>query len=394
MQPRLRFPEFENIGYSVSALDAISEINPRVKELPSYFKYVDLESVKGGTIDFDTLIEYNADNAPSRAQRVIGNNEILYALVRPYQQNNIFIEHLDDSDYVASTGYAQIKANNINSRYLYYVLHTKKILDEVIKRCTGTSYPAINSSDLSSIDLDISSSVEEQAKIADFLSVVDKKITLLEQQQQAWKTYKQGMMQKLFSGELRFKDEKCKEFPEWRIQKAKSLFKSVTNKKYDGTLPILSVTQDKGVIPRDESGIDIKASQSSIESYKIIDKGDFVISLRSFQGGIEYSEIRGICSPAYTVLKNTENIYDDFYKYLFKSSNFITRLSLTVEGIRDGKQISYDNFGALNLIVPSLEEQKKIADYLSGLDAKIDNITAQLEQMREWKKGLLQQMFV
>lgn len=118
--------------------------------------------------------------------------------------------------------------------------------------------------------------------------------------------------------------------------KAKDIFKSVTNKKHNGEFEVLSATQDKGVIPRDQVDIDIKFDESNITSYKKVDRGDFVISLRSFQGGIEYSEYEGLVSPAYTVLKPIVPICDGYYKAYFKTGDYINRLNKGTYGIRDG----------------------------------------------------------
>ena len=239
-----------------------------------------------------------------------------------------------------------------------------------------------------------SCSKAEQTKIADFLSSVDEKIALLNKQYDLLCQYKKGMMQKIFSQELRFRDENGEEFPEWNFIIAGEIFKNSSNKNHKGDLPILAVTQEKGVVNRDSINIDIKSSQESINSYKIIDKGDFVISLRSFQGGIEYSPLHGICSPAYTVLKNIKPIIDSFYRFYLKKDSFIEELSQTVVGIRDGKQISYKAFSILELPYPSLPEQKKIADFLSAIDEKITTKKAELDTLKTWKQGLLQQMFV
>ncbi|MBS0849678.1 restriction endonuclease subunit S [Citrobacter sp. JGM124] len=235
---------------------------------------------------------------------------------------------------------------------------------------------------------------KEQNKIAVFFSSVDNKITLLEKQYELLCKYKKGMMQKLFNQEFRFKDDNDEEFPDWDYVNAGELFKNSSNKKHDGDLPILAVTQEYGVVNRDSINIDIKSSQASINTYKKIDAGDFVISLRSFQGGIEYSHLEGICSPAYTVLKSTKLIIDGFYRFFLKKDSFIEELSQTVVGIRDGKQISYQAFASLDLPYPSLSEQAKIANFLSIIDDKITAKKIELDKVKNWKQGMLQQMLV
>ena len=158
-------------------------------------------------------------------------------------------------------------------------------------------------------------------------------------------------------------------------------------------MPVLAVTQDRGVVSRDSVDIKINSSASSIKSYKVIEPGDFVISLRSFQGGIEYSNLKGISSPAYTVLKPKIKLIDQFYKYFFKKEEFISKLSSAIIGIRDGKQISYSVFSDMKLPYPSLPEQRKISDCLLVIDKKIELVKKELDINIEFKKGLLQQMF-
>lgn len=177
---------------------------------------------------------------------------------------------------------------------------------------------------------------------------------------------------------------------EWNVCKAKKLFKNYTNKNHNGDLEVLSVTQDRGVIPRSHLDIDIKYDKSSLTNYKKVDYGDFVISLRSFQGGIEYSEYEGLVSPAYTVLKEKRKIHKGYYKQLFKTNRFISRLNSIIYGIRDGKQISYKDFSELYLFEPSLAEQQKIANILYAWDKAIELKEKLIEEKKKQKKGLMQ----
>ena len=173
-------------------LKEVAEINPKAKKLPANFIYIDLESVEKGQLLLQKNIELQ--DAPSRAQRLLAKGDVLFQMVRPYQQNNYYFNL--SGEYVASTGYAQIRTK-LDSKFIYYALHEKTFLDEVMNRCTGTSYPAINSSDLSSIEMFVPC-LEEQTKIANFLSAIDQKIEVVAQQIEQVKTWKKGLLQQMF----------------------------------------------------------------------------------------------------------------------------------------------------------------------------------------------------
>ena len=192
-QIRFRADDGSEFGeWEEKELKDIAEINPKSKKLPESFIYIDLESVEKGQLLLQKNIELQ--DAPSRAQRLLAKGDVLFQMVRPYQQNNYYFNL--SGEYVASTGYAQIRTK-LDSKFIYYALHEKTFLDEVMNRCTGTSYPAINSSDLSSIEILIPC-LEEQTKIANFLSAIDQKIEVVAQQIEQAKTWKKGLLQQMF----------------------------------------------------------------------------------------------------------------------------------------------------------------------------------------------------
>ncbi|MDM3845953.1 MAG: restriction endonuclease subunit S, partial [Aphanizomenon gracile PMC638.10] len=210
--PKLRFKDDDGRDFpdwGVYELKDIANINPRSSKLPDTFIYIDLESVKNGRLLFENRIELKT--APSRAQRLLQKNDILYQTVRPYQKNNLLFNQ--DGDYVASTGYAQIRTKQ-NTNFIFQLLYTEYFINEVLSRCTGTSYPAIDSTSLSEIQINIPK-IKEQTKIADFLMTVDEKIAQLTQKCELLARYKKGVMQQLFSQELRFKDDDGRDFPDW-----------------------------------------------------------------------------------------------------------------------------------------------------------------------------------
>lgn len=166
----------------------------------------------------------------------------------------------------------------------------------------------------------------------------------------------------------------------WEAVRMKFLFHDVSVKSKPKA-ELLSVTQNKGVVPRTWVENRMVMPSGNLESFKFIQKGDFAISLRSFEGGLEYCHHDGIISPAYTVLKKKDGLNDSFYKYLFKSFSFISEIQTSVVGIREGKNISYPELSYSLLPIPSPSEQTAIANFLDDKTAKIDRAIAQKEQL-------------
>lgn len=233
-------------------------------------------------------------------------------------------------------------------------------------------------------------SISEQEKISNFLNLLQSKIDTQKKTIENFKTQMQGLQQRLFQQKIRFSDVSSL----WEYKNGGDLFESVSSKNHNSDLPILAITQEQGAIPRELIEYQITVTDKSVENYKVVEIGDFIISLRSFQGGIEYSNYKGICSPAYIILKNKIEIIPTFYKYYFKTSEYIKLLNKKLEGIRDGKMISYKYFSEILLPVPSLKEQIKIADFLSKISDKIETEKRILELLEQQKKYFLQNLFV
>ena len=282
----------------------------------------------------------------------------------------------------------------INAVYMNYLLKSSKARKEIVTKSGGSTRYNVGQETLSSVNIFISCNEKEQQQIASFLTSVDSKISQLTEKHRLLNKYKKGVMQKLFSQQLRFKDEDGEAFPEWEYKKGNKLFKAVSNKKHNSDLPILAITQNQGAIPRELINYEVQVTDNSVAGYKVVEKGDFIISLRSFQGGIEFSNYKGICSPAYIILQPNVVIDNVFYQRYLKTHNFIQEMKKRLEGIRDGKILSYKYFSEIELPFPSFKEQQKIAQFLQSIDKKIDVVAQQVEQTKQFKKGLLQQMFV
>ena len=235
----------------------------------------------------------------------------------------------------------------------------------------GSTFVEVSGKQMAEMELMMPPTIDEQRQIGTYFHNLDNLITLHQRKYDKLVNVKKAMLEKMFPKdgadvpEIRFKG-----FTEaWEQRKAKKIFISVSDKGYP-ELPVLSATQDRGMICRDENSINIYHDKKNEEGYKRVLPGQFVIHLRSFQGGFAHSKIEGITSPAYTVFDfMKQEIHDsEYWKYVFKSKEFIRRLEKVTYGIRDGRSISFDEFLSLCFTYPSKREQSKIALYLDNLD--------------------------
>lgn len=186
------------------------------------------------------------------------------------------------------------------------------------------------------------------------------------------------------------------EIPEgWEVIKAKYLF-SPRNEKGNSTLVLLSPTQKYGVIPQSQlEGVVQVKENTDLQSFKTIHSGDFVISLRSFQGGFEFSNYEGVCSPAYQVFHATKDLSNDFFRYLFKSDGFISKINSLTVGIREGKNIQYWDFSNMLLALPPKKVQIRSAQYLNAkcieIDTMLSKTRSSIEEYKKLKQAVITQ---
>lgn len=181
----------------------------------------------------------------------------------------------------------------------------------------------------------------------------------------------------------------------WKLRRAKTLF-TQRNSKGNGIEVLLSPTQKYGVVPQSQlEGVVQVKEDADLQMFKTLHKGDFVISLRSFQGGFEYSLYEGVCSPAYQVFYPTSPICDTYYRYLFKSQSFISKMNNLTVGIREGKNIQYVDFANSQIPVPPLAEQERIAVFLNAecaeIDAVLEKTRASIEEYKKLKQAVITQ---
>lgn len=298
---------------------------------------------------------------------------------------------------------------SMNSKLLFYMLQMSFVKDQCELAVVGGTIPTMSQVKIGNIYIPFPSLAEQQ-RIAEFLDRECGKIDGLKADIQAQidtlEQYKRSVITEAVTHGLNpsapMKDSKVwyGQIPsEWKELKGKYVFKQRNDRGNNVCLQLLSPTQKYGVIPQDKyeelTGMNaVKLNDSTNYALlKTIHKGDYCISLRSFQGGFEYSEYEGVVSPAYQVFYPIITIADGYYKYLFKEKGFIDVMNSYTMSLRDGKNIAFDDFGDTFIPVPPLDEQQEIADYLDNKCAEIEQIIAdkksQIETLDGYKKSLI-----
>lgn len=396
--PELRFPEFSG-EWEIKELNNICQINPKSRELPNEFIYIDLESVKDGLIDKDIKI-IDKYEAPSRAQRLLEKGDILYQTVRPYQRNNLYFNFSYKKPVVASTGYAQLRCSKNYDKFIFQLLHTDKFVNAVLIRCTGTSYPAINSTELALINTNIPS-IQEQTKIANFLTLIDNKIEKQEEKVINLEEYKNGMMQKIFSQEIRFKDEDGEDYPDWEETRLGDMvklqggyaFQSDSYKKIG--IPIIRISNiDKRITVNKD--ITFYPNMELDERFTVT-HGDLLIAMSGATTGktgiYKEKEFAYLNQRVGKFVNINFNLYYGYLYHLVDYKEFKNQLNTKlVAGAQPN--ISPSDIESLIFQFPEIEEQEKLSNFLSSIDLKIEKEKEKLDYLRELKKGLIQKMFI
>lgn len=290
---------------------------------------------------------------------------------------------------------------NVNNAYIIGLINSKKYQHYMKSIARGNANQAnITVVDLLQFPVSIPT-LPEQQKIASFLSAVDEKIQQLSRKKELLEQYKKGVMQQLFSGKLRFKDENGNDYPDWEEKKLGDVAEKRIIKNKDNKINLVFTNSAlQGIVnQRDFFDKDI-ANQNNLSGYYLVENNDFVynprISTLAPVGPISRNHLgTGIMSPLYSVFRfKYGNL--DFIEYFFNSSIWHMHMrDISNYGARDDRMsFSTSDFYKMPIPLPCVEEQQKIANFLSSIDAKIENTNSELEKTQGFKKGLLQKMFV
>lgn len=314
----------------------------------------------------------------------------------------------DVSDLYIQNALHRVRAKkDFTLEFLRYSLMMAKAQGYISLICNKATIAHFTKDKFSSLPF-LAVPVDEQLKIVQVLdkkcAQVDALITNIQTQIEKLKAYKQSMITEVVTKGLDptvpMKDsgvEWIGEIPKhWSVIPSKFLFANCDERRREGDVQ-LTASQKYGMISQEEymrrENARIVLADKGLENWKHVEPFDFVISLRSFQGGLEMSEVTGCATWHYIILRARQRIHPYYYKWLFKSSMYITTLQRTCNYIRDGQDLRYSNFVKVPLCIPTLYEQQKIADFLDRKCAKIDHLItlkqSKIEKLEQYKRSLI-----
>lgn len=393
--PELRFPDFYD-EYLSSTLKSHAKIYDGTHQTPKYTKtgipFYSVEHVTANQFEKTKFVAEDVYEQESKRVK-IERGDILMTRIGDIGTTRYIDWDVKASFYVSLALIKQ--SENYDSRYLAQYISSPVMQRELWKRTIHVAFPRkINLGEIGECEIKLPSA-DEQEKVAEFLTDIDLIIAYYQLQKKKLEQFKRGIMQKIFSQEVRFKDEDGSDFPEWQTVKLGAIFNERTERAGNKDYDLLSVTLKNGVTKYDESLKKNNSSQNKT-NYKIVRKGDIAYNtMRMWQGASGVSSFEGIVSPAYTVV-TPKNGDSNFFGYFFKWPRTVFDFYRYSQGLTsDTWNLKFKHFKEITVTVPSsVEEQQKITNFIQSIDKLIDFKSHQIEQAETWKRGLLQKMFV
>ena len=382
--PHLRFPEFSGewekckLGDIATGFDY--GMNAAAKAFDGENKYIritDIDEASSTYIDKDIV----SPDGTLTENYLVNDRDILLARTGASTGKSYLYRKSDGKLYYA--GFL-IRANvtKHNPYFVFSQLHTHRYWSWVSIMSARSGQPGINSQEYSSFPVYVTS-LREEEKISALLSLIDERIATQNKIIEDLKLLKSAITDRLYS-ELR-----------GTAYTYRQLFDVINERNKDNIYHnVLSASQELGMIDRSDINIDIKFEQASIVSYKIVRKGDYVVHLRSFQGGFAFSEKTGICSPAYTILRPKDNLMYGYLSHYFTSKQFVKSLNLVTYGIRDGRSINVDEWLDMKVVIPEKQKQLHILTTINSIEFKLRYEQKIYTRLIKQKSYLLRQMFI
>lgn len=402
--PKLRFKEFSDEwkekklgeilkifnGYAFSSKD-----NQNSGAILLKIANVDINKMKQEELSFLPLTYLE-----KFSKYILKKGDIVIALTRPLLNRQLKIAEIDVffDNSLLNQRVGKIETNE-NKKFIYNIFQKNNYIKEIEINISGSDPPNLSTENIKDIILNIPS-IQEQEKIANFLSSVDKKISLTEEKLELFREYKKGVMQKIFSQELRFKDSNGKDYPEWEEKKLGEIAffsKGKLISKEDITEEGVECIRYGELYTIYKEKIEKVVSKTKLEKNKLIlsEKNDVIIP-SSGETAIDIAVASCVMKDG-VALGADLNIIKTKENGLYLAYFINNPAKLELASLAQGASVIHlyeKHLKLLNIKIPTLEEQEKIADFLSSIDSKIEIIEKELEGLKEFKKGLLQQMFV
>ena len=384
--PNLRIPEFQGEWEKCRLGDVCTFLSGGTPK-------IDIKEYWNGTIPFVSAISMHdtyildskihiSEEGLKHGSRLLTKDNLLL-LVRGSMLWNTIPICLNKNDVAFNQDVKGIIANDtINKEFLLYWLKSKEQRLKYMVTGTGLGAGKLDTSDLLSMIVYIPA-MKEQDKVARLLSLFDERIATQNKIIEDLKKLKCAIIEKVYS-EIQGKEYSYGQLFDVVNERNKQM-------EYSN---ILSASQEKGMVNRDDLNLDIQFERSNINTYKIVKKGDYVIHLRSFQGGFAFSDKLGVCSPAYTILRPNNLLEYGYLSNYFTSQRFIKSLIIVTYGIRDGRSINVDEWFSMKITIPSKEHQQYIVKVIGSFERKIEKEEAYATQLSIQKQYLLRQMFI
>ena len=402
--PKLRFKEFDGdwkikkLGNSFNLISGYAF--PSSASVDKGAKWLKIADVGIQEMTPSSLSYLPHEFLEKYPQFIVSKDDYVIALTRPILNKKLKIAKVGSSydGALLNQRVAKIQTNENDLGFIYSLLQKSKTVEELENSISGTDPPNLSLNDVKDIRLGFPS-IEEQTRIASFLSTVDEKINQLTQKHQLLSQYKQGMMQKLFSQQIRFKADDGSEFGEWKIGKLGDItsiqggfaFKSTNFGK--GMTKVIRIGDIEKNINLDSfTGI---YSNEIPDTRYLISENAIVMALSGATFGKLGKVNQGYAyiNQRVATFKVFEDSLNEFVYQIMLSQEFTTYIQ-SIPSASAQPNISNQDVINFEMMIPCLEEQTKIANFLSAIDQKINVVSGQLEQAKLWKKGLLQQMFV
>ena len=403
--PKLRFKEFSGDWESKKLGDLGDVTKLAGFEFTNHVEYSDTGeiialrglNVKNGKLILDDVKYIDNSDFSKLNRSKLFIDDLLFTYVGTVGETALIDKN--DKYYLApNVSRIRFDLNESNSKFMHYNISRSEYFNKVIQPSIATSsQPALSMENIRKLNINIPSK-EEQEKIASFFSLIDDKISLQGQKVESLKDYKRGMMQKIFGRELRFKDDEGRDYPEWKSGKVKDV---ITEHLYPIEKPSDSYwrlglrSHGKGTFHEYVTD----PSKVSMDKLYEVKKNMLIVNITfAWEHAIAITDANDegkLVSHRFPTYDFNENALYDFYKYYILLPKFkYCLVNSSPGGAGRNRVLNKKQFLEIDVPIPCIDEQKKIAKILNKLDIKINKAQEKLDSLNEYKKGLLQQMFV